>query len=135
MIFKKWRSDGEKNVRDERLGNPYTRFLCTELILRDQLAIDRTILANERTFLAYCRTSLALVVTGGGFIKFFNSVVYEVTGYTLIGFAIIVFVYGIIRSTKVSRRIKQAGIGMDKHHEAVCSEIHPSMGEENGGEP
>ena len=29
-------------------NNPYTQFDPAELILRDQLAIDRTLLANER---------------------------------------------------------------------------------------
>ncbi len=39
-------------------------------ILRDDLAIDRTILANERTLLAYARTSLATIVVGGTIIHF-----------------------------------------------------------------
>lgn len=32
---------------------PYSRFDQEELIIRDYLAADRTVLANERTFLAY----------------------------------------------------------------------------------
>ena len=32
--------------------NPYERFRGNDLILRDELAIDRAILANERTVLA-----------------------------------------------------------------------------------
>lgn len=35
-----------------------------ELLLRDHLAIYRTVLANERTLLAYTRTALAMVVVG-----------------------------------------------------------------------
>jgi len=41
-----------------------------QLILRDHLAADRTILANERTFLAYIRTALTLFVAGLSFIHF-----------------------------------------------------------------
>ena len=51
---------------------PYREFRAEELILRDFLALDRTVLANQRTFLAYIRTSLAFLVTGAGFIKFFG---------------------------------------------------------------
>ncbi|RPJ43750.1 MAG: DUF202 domain-containing protein, partial [Deltaproteobacteria bacterium] len=29
--------------------SPYSRFESTDLILRDELAVDRTLLANERT--------------------------------------------------------------------------------------
>lgn len=35
-----------------------------EFLLRDHLAIYRTVLANERTLLAYTRTALAMVVVG-----------------------------------------------------------------------
>ena len=49
--------------------NPYEQFADSELILRDHLAIDRTVLANERTFLAYCRPALPLILTGAGCIK------------------------------------------------------------------
>jgi putative membrane protein len=41
------------------------------LILRDQLAIERTVLANERTALAYFRTTMALVGGGGTVLRFF----------------------------------------------------------------
>ena len=44
---------------------PYKRFVKQELILRDELAIDRTRLANERTFLAFLRTALTLAIVGG----------------------------------------------------------------------
>ena len=112
MLFKKWHTDGDKKARYEGLDNPYTRFLYTELILRDQLAIDRTILANERTFLAYCRTSLALVVTGAGFIKFFDTKTDYAIGWSLIGFSVLVLIIGMIRAIRVSHRIKRAGIGL-----------------------
>jgi len=44
--------------------SPYSRFDKTELILRDELAVDRTMLANERTLLAYLRSGVALMIAG-----------------------------------------------------------------------
>lgn len=46
------------------------------MILRDQLAMDRTILSNERTFLAYTWTALSIVVVGASFIKFLETRVF-----------------------------------------------------------
>lgn len=50
---------------------PYARFQKNDLILRDELAIDRTLLANENTLLAYLRSALTLVIAGVTFIHFF----------------------------------------------------------------
>jgi putative membrane protein len=44
-----------------------------ELSKRDELAEDRTILANERTFASWMRTSLACVAIGVGFQGLFRS--------------------------------------------------------------
>jgi putative membrane protein len=93
------------NKPSKRL-NPYERFVVEELILRDQLAIDRTVLANERTFLAYCRTALALVLTGAGYIKFFDSRFSEIAGWTLIGLGFAVIVTGIWRTLRMTHNIE-----------------------------
>jgi putative membrane protein len=89
-------------------SNPYERFADTDLILRDQLAIDRTVLANERTFLAYCRTALALVLTGAGCIKFFDSRLSGIAGWTLIGFGLAVTVIGCWRTSRMAHNIGSA---------------------------
>lgn len=89
--------------------NPYERFADTEFVLRDQLAIDRTILANERTFLAYCRTSLALILTGAGCIKFFHSHFIVVVGWGLIALGLIVAVAGAWRSSVMAHAIGTVG--------------------------
>jgi putative membrane protein len=39
--------------------------------LRDQLAVDRTHLANERTLLAYIRTALGCAAGGAALLQFF----------------------------------------------------------------
>ena len=49
---------------------PYSRFAKHELILRDELALDRTLLANERTLLAYLRASVALGIAGVSIMHF-----------------------------------------------------------------
>ena len=59
---------------------PYSRFSEDELMLRDFLAIDRTVLANERTFLAYVRTALTLVIAGVTLERLFDSSVTLVAG-------------------------------------------------------
>ncbi|MBN1540464.1 MAG: DUF202 domain-containing protein [Candidatus Thermoplasmatota archaeon] len=50
----------------------YSRSSCEKLILRDHLALERTMLSNERTFLAYVRTTLTLLIGGVGLINFFE---------------------------------------------------------------
>ena len=50
---------------------PYSKINPDDMILRDHLAYDRTVLANERTFLAYLRTAIALLATGGTLVKIF----------------------------------------------------------------
>lgn len=46
------------------MSDAYTRFDPDQTTLRDQLAVDRTLLANERTLLAYLRSGVALVIAG-----------------------------------------------------------------------
>ncbi|MBM4142189.1 MAG: DUF202 domain-containing protein [Lentisphaerae bacterium] len=91
----------------ERAGpaNPYAKFADADLILRDQLAIDRTILANERTLLAYARTCLALILTGAGAVKFFDGLASDAAGWTLIGLGLAIAVVGLWRSLGMARNI------------------------------
>ena len=49
---------------------PYARFSSANLILRDELAIDRTLLANERTLMAYLRAGVALIIAGASIMHF-----------------------------------------------------------------
>lgn len=52
------------------MNSIYSRFDRTQLDLRDELAIDRTLLANERTLLAYLRSGVALLIAGVTMIHF-----------------------------------------------------------------
>lgn len=51
------------------------------MILRDYLAIDRTLLANETSFMSYVRTSLTLIAAGATLIKFFDSEYMQALGW------------------------------------------------------
>jgi len=57
-------NENDGNDRHSDKSTPYERFGNGDLILRDELAIDRTLLANERTFLAYLRAGVTLMLAG-----------------------------------------------------------------------
>jgi putative membrane protein len=44
-----------------------------QMILRDYLAVDRTMMTNETSFMSYIRTALTLIAAGATLIKFFGS--------------------------------------------------------------
>jgi len=50
---------------------PYSSIDPKDMILRDHLARDRTVLANERNLLAYIRTAIALLASGAMLIKIY----------------------------------------------------------------
>jgi len=86
--------------------DPYDSFQRRELILRDWLALDRTILANERTFLAYSRTSLTLIIAGLAFVKFFGHVFYVTSGYVFIVLGVGFFGFSLTRYRRMVARLK-----------------------------
>ena len=77
------------------------------MILRDYLAVDRTILANERTLLSYIRTAMAFAGAGTALIHFFDSGVAEGVGWVLIPTGIMVFLAGIRRYISVRNKLKR----------------------------
>jgi len=79
-----------------------------ELILRDRLAIDRTILANERTYLAYIRTALALFAAGASFLQFFSARWIDAVGYALIVSGVMLLTVGSMRFFALRRAIVTA---------------------------
>jgi putative membrane protein len=84
---------------------PYAQFRPEELILRDHLAVDRTILANERTFLAYIRTALYLIVAGVTFVKFFDTAVVVAVGWLFLPLGIITLAIGLRRYRSMKETI------------------------------
>jgi putative membrane protein len=88
--------------------NPYSKFDGRSLSLNDYLAIDRTILANERTLLSYGRTALAMVIIGGSCLKFFDSPVLAVIGWSFLAGAAITMLLGWRRYRHTDRLLRAA---------------------------
>ncbi len=86
-------------------SEPYARFKIDELILRDYLAADRTVLANERTLLSYVRTAMAFAAAGAALIHFFDSAFVEVVGWVLIALAIGILAVGAQRYLRMRQRL------------------------------
>lgn len=84
---------------------PYEKFLEKELILRDHLAIDRTILSNERTILSYARTSLAIIAAGATLIHFFEEAWIKIFGGLLVVFGTLIILIGLYRYRKMRNSI------------------------------
>lgn len=76
-----------------------------DLILRERLALQRTILANQSTFLAFLRTAMYFLVAGlslKNLLKIENSTEIELA---LFAVAAIVFVIGIVNYFKHKKSI------------------------------
>ncbi|MFA6494313.1 MAG: DUF202 domain-containing protein [Candidatus Paceibacterota bacterium] len=84
----------------------YTKFDPEELILRDHLAVDRTMLANERTLLSFLRTSIFLLVSSITFLRVFEGeLLMIITSYILIAFSIVSGIVGVVRFRRMKRKI------------------------------
>lgn len=73
---------------------------------RDELALDRTVLANERTFLAYCRTSLALAGIAILIFKFATPRFAEVGGWSVMAAALELFCWGLYEFVHMSHAMQ-----------------------------
>jgi putative membrane protein len=85
----------------------YKEFFAKQLILRDYLAIERTILTNEATFLAYVRTGLTIMVVGVTLVKLSEGyMAFQYIGVfmTLIGLYILVL--GFTRTVQMRNKIR-----------------------------
>lgn len=86
--------------------NPYERFHGNDLILRDELAIDRTILANERTILAYLRGAISLILVGITFVHFFETGLLGYVGLACVPFGVVIGIFGCVRYRKMDKAIR-----------------------------
>ncbi|MBM4273943.1 MAG: DUF202 domain-containing protein [Deltaproteobacteria bacterium] len=82
--------------------------ILTEPILRDYMAIERTVMANERTFLSYIRAALGMFIGGASFIQFFEGVIIQMVGWLFIPLGIATFGVGLWRYHKIKRLIHGA---------------------------
>jgi len=84
---------------------PYQRFKNDNLTLRDELAVDRTLLANERTLLAYLRGGITLLLAGITFIHFSQHDWFTVMGVLCLPAGLVLLLLGIHRYRKMNRSI------------------------------
>lgn len=85
--------------------DPYSKYCNGKLILRDELAIDRTLLANERTLLSYLRSAMALLIAGVSIIHFAAEGWFWSMGVICIPTGIITGVIGAMRYRRMNRSI------------------------------
>lgn len=98
--------------------HPYERFRQDDLILRDELAIDRTLLANERTVLAYFRSALTLILAGVTFLHFIEAGLLRVIGYAFVPLGIAVAILGWRRYRRMDAGIRIVRDSLDRRDAA-----------------
>ena len=86
-------------------NSPYAKFDSADLILRDELAIDRTLLANERTLLAYLRSGVALLIAGVSIIHFSQEGWFWIVGIACLPTGMITGIVGMARYRRMNRAI------------------------------
>jgi len=91
----------------------YSRFGASTLILRDELAIDRTILANERTLLAYLRSGVALLIAGVSIMHLAQAVWFWWVGLGCIPLGLAAVVVGVARYRVMGRAIAAVRLRAD----------------------
>jgi putative membrane protein len=84
---------------------PYSRFDNDELILRDKLAIERTLLANERTLLAYLRSGVGLLIAGVSIMQFSEQSWFWAVGLLCVPIGIVAGVIGVARYRRMNEAI------------------------------
>ena len=111
---------------DER---PYTRFHRQELTLRDELAVDRTVLANERTLLAYVRTALGFLILGLTFLHFLEQAYLHVVGYAFMLIGATLLIVGCVRFFQVRMDLTRLRkMAADVQPEPPATQDRPTTG-------
>lgn len=85
--------------------SPYSKFEASELILRDELAIDRTILANERTLLAYLRSGVSLIIAGVSIMHFAQTGWFSAVGLACIPVGFVTAIFGVYRFRLINKSV------------------------------
>lgn len=79
-----------------------------DLILREKLAVQRTVMANQTTLLSFIRTSLYFLVAGlslKSLLKLENSLLFQITFYVV---SVLIFVTGLFNFYKQRTFIKNS---------------------------
>ncbi len=110
------------------IDDPYAEFNRESMILRDWLALDRTVFANKRTFLAYSRTAIAMAVLGIAFVKLIGHQFFEIAGFLLILLGISVFYVGLREYNANTKRFKR----LVEKERAIEAQLREIEAEEEG---
>jgi len=86
----------------------------TDLILRENLAIERTRLANDRTLLSFIRTSLYFAVAGISANSLLDIIYGWVMEAALIGISIFLLIVGAVKYRRVEVKIQESKKSIDK---------------------
>jgi len=78
-----------------------------DMILRDYLALDRTLLANKRTVLSYLRTFIGFLAAGIGIIKLWDIFIVSLIGYFFIAAAFLILIIGIKDYIKMKKSLSK----------------------------
>jgi putative membrane protein len=78
-----------------------------DLILREKLAIQRTILANQTTLLAFLRTSMYFMLAGLSISNLLHLAKDFMIVYSLYVISLIVLIYGIVNFFIQKKKIKE----------------------------
>lgn len=87
-----------------------------QMILRDYLAVDRTVMVNETLLLSYIRTALTLIVAGVSFLKFFSNTGTHILGWAFIGLAILIMVNGSIQYKEMDEFLQKLTGRLEQEH-------------------
>ena len=87
-----------------KIENFYKEF-NEKMIIRDYLALDRTILANRRTLLSYVRTFIGLFGGGIGLVELLDNSIIMVIGYISMAVSVPILVFGIIEYIRVKKSL------------------------------
>ncbi len=87
----------------------YESLARSQLILRDELAIDRTILANERTWLAYVRLAITLIIAGVSIVHFAMEKWFETVGFLCVPIGLGTGIYGWRRYERMKATLTAIG--------------------------
>lgn len=78
-----------------------------DLILRENLALQRTILANQSTFLSFLRTSMYFLVAGLSVNNLLDMKSSTVISYVFYSISFALFVFGVVNYILNDKKIKE----------------------------
>ncbi len=91
-------------MKKKEINNFYKEF-NEKMIIRDYLALDRTILANRRTLLSYIRTFIGLFGGGIGLVELLDKTIIMVIGYTSIALSFPILMIGFVEYVKTKKSL------------------------------